>query len=226
MEIIKFNKETNIFVYGMSGSGKDTVANFLRDNYNFMKLRIAGTIKQYVYETYGFKSLEEFEQVKRINSEVRIAHNAFGNYYDKNAMQLSNNLASLNRLQNLIDRKAFEFDMIKDFDKSNVCICDARCIEEIEMLLNAGWYGIFLNRTTNEYKDSTHRTEQPIYEQDSFKTFIELYVKQCYFIDNSNAGFNNWVNLVPENTSTDHLLWTDGTNEGLYNSVKTILSDI
>ena len=219
-------KKFNIFVYGMSGSGKDTIANFLRDNCNFMKLRIAGTIKQYVYETYGFKSLEEFEQAKRINSEVRIAHNVFGNYYDKNAMHLSNNWGSLNRLQNIIDRKALEFDMIRNSDKLNMCICDARCIGEVEILLNAGWYGIFLNRTTNEYKDSTHRTEQPIYESCSFKSFIELYVKQCYFIDNSNAGFNNWVNLVPENTPTDHFLWTDGTNEELYNSVKTILSNI
>ena len=38
----------NIALYGMSGSGKDTVADYLRDNYGYVKLRLAKTIKSII----------------------------------------------------------------------------------------------------------------------------------------------------------------------------------
>lgn len=191
----------NIFVYGMSGSGKDTVANYLRDNYGYAKLRCAGTIKQYVFETYGFNTQEEFENAKRMKPEIRLAHNIFGNLYDKESKNLSNELGSLNRLRNIINRVSLEFEMTSEMKTANICICDCRCIEEVEMLLDAGWYGVFLHRKTNEFKDTQHRTEQSIIDNGKLDEIIsenQKYEKQIFHIMNDTEEFNNTSYLFLE----------------------------
>lgn len=191
----------NIFVYGMSGSGKDTIANYLRDNYNYAKLRCAGTIKQYVFETYGFNTQKEFENAKRMKPEIRVAHNIFGNLYDKESKKLSNELGSLNRLRNIINRESLEFEITKGIQTSNICICDCRCIEEVEMLLDAGWYGIFLHRKTNEFKDTQHRTEQSILDNGELLKLIlenQKYLPQIFHIMNDTEVYNDTSYLFLE----------------------------
>ena len=91
----------NIFIYGMSGSGKDTIANFLQSKYDFIKLRIAGTIKQYVYETYGFKSIKEF--LERLKNSKNISMQSVENLIksgafdeiDKDRSELLNSFGNL-----------------------------------------------------------------------------------------------------------------------------------
>ena len=201
----------NVFIYGMSGSGKDTISNYLRDKYDYLKLRIAGTIKQYVYETYGFKSQEEFEKAKRVNSEVRLAHNIFGNQYDKEGINRSGVIGSLNRIDNIINRTIMEIEISNCLKKKPICISDTRCLDEVEKLLNAGFVGIFLTRTTSEFKDENDRTEQSIILNGELQKLIDSgkYNNQIIVINNTPNPCNlNLKNVVYRDV-------TDGTTENL-----------
>lgn len=213
----------NVFVYGMSGAGKDTVSNYLRDNHDFVKLRIAGTIKQYVYETYGFKSMEEFEIAKRNIPDIRIAHNIIGNQYDKESDNRSNNEASLNRLNNIINGTLLEFEIYKDLDSKNRCVCDVRCESEVQMLLEAGWIGIFLTRTSTEYRDEKHKTEQSIFSNGVLQKLIDnkKFSNQIFIIDNFDK-------LEPQNAKydiTEHSVITNGSKEQLQSVIEQIISN-
>lgn len=203
-------KELNIFLFGMSGAGKDTIANYLRDEYNYLKLRIAGTIKQYVYETYGFSTQEEFETAKRNNPEVRKAHNIFGNVYDQEGIDRSNKQASINRVHDLCNRTALEFEISNDMKNSDICIIDARTVDEVNVLLEYGFYGIVLTRRSDEYKLAEHKTEQGINE-DLLRLFQEN--PNIYIIDNDNT------NVVCD-------IITDGTPEKLLEATDKIISKI
>ena len=148
----------NIFLYGLSGAGKDTIANYLRDEYGYLKLRIAGTIKQYVFETYGFKTQEEFEAAKRSNPDVRLRHNTFGNQYDQEGIDRSNKEASLNRLNDLINRTALEYEIMDDMMHREICIVDVRTFDEAKTLLEADFIGIFLTRQNKkEFAKKDHK---------------------------------------------------------------------
>ena len=214
----------NVFVYGMSGAGKDTVSDYLRDNHDFVKLRIAGTIKQYVYETYGFKSIEEFEIAKRNIPDVRIAHNIIGNQYDKESLNRSNNEASLNRLNNIINSTLLEFEIIKDLKKKNRCVCDVRCESEVKLLIEAGWIGIFLARTSIEYRDENHKTEQSIFLNDILRELShnEKFSNQIFIIDN----FDRLEPQEPQYDAEGHYIITNGSKEHLQSVIEHIISNI
>ena len=181
-------EKINLFLFGMSGAGKDTIADYLRDEYGYLKLRIAGTIKQYVYETYGFKTQEEFETAKRNNPEVRKAHNIFGNQYDKEGIDRSNKEASINRVHDLCNRTALEFEISYDMKNADMCIIDARTIDEVNALLEHGFFGIVLTRRSDEFKVAEHKTEYGI-DENMMKLFQEN--KNIFIIDNGNVGIHS-----------------------------------
>lgn len=165
--------EKNVFIYGLSGAGKDTIANYLRDKYGYLKLRIAGTIKQYVFETYGFKTQEEFEKAKREIPDVRKAHNIFGKQYDKEGLERSNREATENRINAICDKTALEFEIKYNMKDYPICVVDVRNKFEAELLLNRGFHGIFLNRRNNEFADNKHKTEQDMFINGELKSLIE-----------------------------------------------------
>ena len=215
----------NIFIYGMSGSGKDTIANFLQSKYDFIKLRIAGTIKQYVYETYGFKSLKEFEEAKRLIPNIRIAHHTFGYQYKKEGELLSKEDASLNRLDLIINRELLEFEIDKNLDAKPICICDVRRMCEIEKLLAAGWLGIFLTRTTNEYKDVKHATDQSIFANGEFMNLLnsDKYNNQIILIANDDKPLIDQETKFKPNCFNFE---TDGSKELLLSTIDNIINNI
>ena len=215
----------NIFIYGMSGSGKDTIANFLQSKYDFIKLRIAGTIKQYVYETYGFKSLKEFEEAKRLIPNIRIAHHTFGYQYKKEGELLSKEDASLNRLDLIINRELLEFEIDKNLDTKPICICDVRRMCEIEKLLTAGWIGIFLTRTTNEYKDVKHATDQSIFVNGEFMNLLnsDKYNNQIILIANDDKPLIDQETKFKPNCLNFE---TDGSKELLLSTIDNIINNI
>ncbi len=201
MEQIKF------FVYGMSGSGKDTVSNYLRDKKGFLKLRIADTIKRIICEAKNM-SFEELEEQKRNNSTLRELHYVVSKILDDIA---GFEQSSTNRLKQLINGKAFDYQYA-DFN-SNKIICDVRTEEEINILLKAGWVGIFLERTTQEYKNSCHFTEQNIFLNGIIHVLKRNYLKQIIIIDNSSI-FEKDINCDFD---------TDGTSEELIKIIDLIL---
>lgn len=63
------NFQKNIIIVGLTGSGKDTIADDLVYNSDYFKLRIAGTIKQIICEKHEL-SETELEEVKRTNPVI------------------------------------------------------------------------------------------------------------------------------------------------------------
>lgn len=220
----------NIFIYGLSGSGKDTISDFLRDQFGYLKLRIAGTIKQYVFETYGFKTQEEFEEAKRNNPEVRKAHNIFGKQYDSKGLELSNKEATENRIDSLIQRTALEFEILNNMKEQPICIVDVRNKFEAEKFLNAGFVGIFLNRRNNEYADTNHKTEQNMFRNGELADIL-VHLKSndtvCIVINDNNFDLNQANEMMhevygatPNNGNNTIVAFTRGNVEQLLVFVK------
>lgn len=231
MDEQKTNKR-NIFIYGLSGSGKDTISNYLRDTYGYLKLRLAGTIKQYVFETYGFKNQEEFETKKRQNPEVRKAHNIFGKQYDQEGLDRSNKEATTNRIIVICERTALEFEICSEMNERPICIVDARNLFEASMLLEKGFYGIFLNRCSNEYAMKDHKTEQDMFmngEIVKILTQLESNENTCFILNTSAIdlvqfeAINKAMTKACENDVKPFIVSTQGSIEMLLNLVNNIV---
>lgn len=199
----------NYFVYGMSNSGKDTVSNYLRDRYGYVKLRIARTIKQIICEEYDL-TYEELEKLKRTNPKFRLEHHRVSE-------MLGNKKSSMHRLVQLIDGRSMDFEYV-DARKPRV-ICDCRDFEESDMMLNSDWVGIFLTRTTGEFRDSTHYTEQFMFSNDDLKKLSNIYgLGRLIVIDNR-------IDKSDESIFVDNMLKydTDGSPEELYSVIDQII---
>ncbi len=211
----------NIFVCGLSGSGKDSVANHFRDVYGFMKLRIADTIKRIICESKGL-TFEELEIQKRTNPELRKLHNDVSKMLDGIA---GFDQSTLNRLKMLIDGTAFDYqyipkeNFIREFPK---VICDCRTFKEAEMLLKAGWTGIFLSRIPIEYRDSTHFTEQNLFFNGGLFELQQIFPPELIRI-----VFNNDEEFHPYKTynlSTTKFAYK--TTDGSLNALSNVVSEI
>lgn len=153
----------NVFLYGLSGAGKDTIANYLRDNYGYIKLRVAGTIKQIIMETNNLVDLDDLEYQKRLKPEIRKAHNLLGTILDSVGELKSNPPSSKNRLRLLVRERSLESEMIKDYHTYPKVICDVRTEDEMNYILShtGNYIGILLKRQNRgEYADKKHKTEQ------------------------------------------------------------------
>lgn len=199
----------NYFVYGMSNSGKDTISNYLRDRYGYAKLRIARTIKQIICEEHDL-TYDELEKLKRTDPKFRLEHHRVSE-------MLGNKKASMLRLKQLVDGRSMDFEYV-DGRKPRV-ICDCRDFEESDMMLNSGWVGIFLTRTTGEFRDSTHYTEQFMFSNDDLKRLAKIYgFGKLIIIDNR-------IDKSDESIFVDGILKfdTDGSPEELYSSIDQII---
>ncbi len=214
----------NYFVYGMSGSGKDTVSNYLRDDHFYLKLRIADTIKRIICEAKNL-SFVELEEQKRIDKTLRDLHNTVSGILDDVAGKKQ---SSLNRLEQLINGKALDY---QHFDLSEIgkipkIVCDVRTFEEADMLLEADWVGLFLSRTTGEYKDSNHFTEQNMFINGNLRRLQEKYVPSLiHVIFNNDSNNAHEYNLLPEFESITNYHKTNGTDQALYNVILRIISN-
>lgn len=183
------NEITNtidIFVYGMSGSGKDTISDYLKDYYGYRKMRLAGTIKQVICEKFKLTH-DELETLKRSEQKYRDEHHIVSN-------NNGNQESSLNRLQQIVDRTAYDFNILTKDENINkpVVICDVRTFEEAQQLLNAGFVGIFLSRITGEYKNPTHFTEQNLFGNSNIFELIDTddNIDRCVIIFNGDNKVN------------------------------------
>ena len=175
----------DIFVAGLTASGKDTIANYLKSFYDYRKIRLAGTIKQVICEKRNI-SPEELEELKREFPEVREHHHLVSDYMTEEA--------ALNRAGLIRDRKAFDFEIVDDKERQ-VVVCDVRTLKEAEVLFDneSSFYGIFLSRTTNEYKNSAHYTENNIFTNGQLEQIISKYGTKCIIV--LNGGKYNLTKL-------------------------------
>jgi hypothetical protein len=156
----KQEKRTNsdyvdVFVYGMTSSGKDTVSDYLKSYFGMRKMRIAGTIKQIICEDLGC-TFEQLEEMKRANPEIRMKHHEVSE-------MLKNQHGSLNRTLQIALHESFDLNIVDDPEKA-IVVCDVRTIEEATILLDNDWVGIFLERMTDEFRHAGHFTENNMFE--------------------------------------------------------------
>lgn len=183
-----------VFVCGLSASGKDTIANYLRDEHDFAKFRLASSIKNQIVETNGFEGYEELEFWKRKYPEIRRQHTKIGDDLtratkDISKKQVHNNFKhySLNMCYLFATRKHGIFEICNNIPQ-NYVICDVRMPEEIYFLLRTGHFGIFLTRDTSEYKVNGHITETNIFTNGLYEDMKKLFGKQMFLINNPVSG--------------------------------------
>lgn len=158
----------NIFIWGLSGSGKDTLSNFMVEEFGYLKVRIADTIKRIIMEQENL-TFEELEEQKRINPELRNRHHEVGLYMDAKD-------GTKHRIGQIIRRKALDIvNLPEEIRNKNMVVCDCRGIEEAKQFLDAGWYGIYLNRKPNEYRNEKHWTEKDMFENGDLKELLSKY---------------------------------------------------
>lgn len=183
----------NVFFCGLSGSGKDTLANYFRDTHGYLKFRLAGTIKQIITEK-GHFSFSQIDELKRTNENIRKDHWIVGDWMgaDGNAV--------MQRIKNICDRDSVEFDMLPtDLRGNPICICDVRRDFEIRMLLERGFVGVFLTRTTEELKENQHSTEINMFKNGLVKNAVEKFPGQCVLVYNNGEAKEDVLKLVSEN---------------------------
>lgn len=197
----------NIFIYGKSGSGKDTVTNFITDNFSYQRIRLAFTIKSIICEKYDL-TFDEIEILKRKEKWLREEHHIISDY-------LGGEKTTLNRIKQLVDKTSMDFHLAHK--SQPVVVCDVRSFNEASDLLKAGYSGIFLKRTTSEHKNSEHYTEQNIFDNGQFEQLKGLYdSKLFHVIDNFDKDLDEPL-IVNESPG---LYQTDGSKRQLLNIVK------
>lgn len=168
----------NIVIFGLTGSGKDTISDFLVREYNYFKIRIAGTIKQIIQERRNL-SIEELELQKRIDPEVREEHHTVGNYLGD---------ATINRIKLIISGGVTEFQY-KDSNQ-DIVVCDGRGLErEIKLFLESpDWVCIFLSR---DNYDVEHKSATSHWTDNSDFNKALKFIEENEYYDRSIIIMNN-----------------------------------
>lgn len=168
----------NIVIFGLTGSGKDTISDFLVREYNYFKIRIAGTIKQIIQERRNL-SIEELELQKRIDPEVREEHHTVGNFLGD---------ATINRTKLIISGGVTEFQY-KDSNQ-DIVVCDGRGLErEIKLFLESpDWVCIFLSR---DNYDVEHKSTTSHWTDNSDFNKALKFIEENEYYDRSIIIMNN-----------------------------------
>lgn len=211
----------NIVLFGLSGSGKDTIANELEVQADYFKIRIAGTIKQIIQEKHNF-SENELEEAKRTRPEIREEHHIIGNYLD------SFN-ATINRVKMIINGKVTDFKYKQDYQA--VVVCDGRGLErEVKLFLEQpDWVCIFLSRNNydTEYKNDNHWTEAGSIEN-SLK-FIEenkFHEKSIIIINNKKEyKLSDEYNKIAEKCLGYFNISKNSSSSNLLNIIKHCITE-
>lgn len=188
----KMIENPDIFVAGLTSSGKTTVCGHIADYYDYRQLRNAGTIKQIICEKYGW-SPEELEEQKRADPKIRDEHHEQSAYLGK--------ASTLNRCMLLATRKAFEFENCPDPEKQ-LLITDVRDHEESAIYLDAGFVGIYLSRTTGDY-NAKHWTDNNMFMNGKIVELsnTEDYAERMIIVMNGGTVSEDfWVNINPNVT--------------------------
>lgn len=159
------NKFPNIFICGLSGSGKDTLVSEFCKRMPFVKIRLAETLKRMITEVNGI-SFDELENLKRVTPKLRSQHNEF----DVMLRPFTDNpdlISSASRYDLIINRKSMDFTnpVIDGIDESlmnnPIIIIDGRDSLGTRKFIEAGYVGIFLTRTNHDtqFRNTSHETE-------------------------------------------------------------------
>jgi len=211
----------DVFVYGMTGSGKDTISDYIKAYYEYRKMRIAGTIKQAICEKHDLTH-EELEELKRQNPDFRMEHHTFSDLLGCPA-------ASLNRTHQIASRRAYDFNIVLDPEKP-VVISDVRSFDEATILLNNDFVGIFLARTTDEFKHAAHYTENNMFMNGQLGELSNNHnAEQMIVIFNGGSFDESAIDTIKETLHPDtkvYVMDENPTGEDLIEFFDNILEEL
>lgn len=186
----------DIFIYGLTGSGKTTISKYLSEYYKYRNFRNAGTIKQIIAERHNW-SPDELEEQKRNDPKIRMEHHEISDFLTKEG--------TLNRCKMLATRRAFEFENIEDPERQ-ICIGDTRDYEEATIYLEHEFHGIFLTRITGEF-NAKHWTDVNIFQSDNFQKICNQFGGQITIIDNAIKSYlsDEFFQSLPDNVNVIRL---------------------
>lgn len=195
-----FQNFPNIFLCGLSGSGKDTFVNELTKRGSFVKIRLAETIKRMVTELNNI-SFEELETLKRTVPELRSQHNEF-DLMMREFTEDPSEMSSANRCRMIIKRKTMDFTnpVVDGIDNilqtAPMIIIDGRAVSETLEFIEAGFVGVFLTRTNSEFRNPEHETEADNISNGTIRHLCELgWADNIYIINNDNHIRNDLKEL-------------------------------
>lgn len=206
----------DFFISGKIGSGKDTIADYLKSYFGYYKFRIADTIKRIICEKRNI-SFDELEVLKRSNPEIRNEHTDTGDW-----LGIETNI---NRCELLTNRKALDW---QNLNISNpFVVCDARSLQESEIFLKTGAYGIFLSRLTEEYSKITHWTETNLFTNGVLKQLINDYPEQIIVVLNGGEYNEEELNEIENNMFSLIKFDTENiTGEMLLEAIDSVVTKI
>lgn len=209
----------DFFVAGLTGSGKDTVTNYIKQYFHYNKMRIARTIKTIICEKNDV-TFDELEILKREKPEFREKHHEESDYLKIEA--------TLTRTKQIANRTSMDYESMKDKEEP-IVVCDVRIMEEAEILFQHNSYGIFLSRTTGEYKNAAHFTEKNMFLNGDLKSLISRFGEQCIIVLNGGVyDLEDLKTAVSEESGDPIFIEFEGdpTGEDLIDNLDFVITNI
>ena len=199
---------TNKQIIGITGrkfNGKDTIANYLRDNYDYHQIAFAEPLKESCRVLFGFTeeqlygSLKETSDPNWYNLTPRQVFQYMGTDIMRNQMTgLSPEFEDkfwLKCLENKIKK------ILSEYPNDCIVISDVRFPNEVEMIKKLGGTVIRVKRPNIENNNtfSAHASENMIdelsvdYELINDTTREELYDKTKHIIDSLDSQINHHI---------------------------------
>lgn len=182
-----------IGILGLKGSGKDTIGNYLIENYNFKKLAYADSLKDAICCIFGW----DREMMEGSTTESRLWREEIDPYWGVSPRQM------MQKIGTDLFRKHFSDDVwIKSLKlklqkiKTNVVITDCRFDNEINLIKELGGKVIMVERMFPNWKVITSSYRNGIItkaraETELLKTGIHESEWRCYLYDNIDFYVDN-----------------------------------
>jgi len=178
-------------IIGLTGNkqtGKDTCANFLVKNYNFIQLSYAEPLKNICRTLFDFNE-------EQLNGTKKEEIDEYWKITPRHAMQFIGTEFFRNQMEKLIPNieknfwiKLMEQRIIKLKDKCNIVISDVRFLNEAELIRKYDGFIIKIIRNTNQYDNHPSEIETNKinfnYIIENNGTYEELYKKLINIMNN------------------------------------------
>lgn len=200
-----------IGILGLKGSGKDTIGNYLIDNYDFKKLAYADSLKDAICCIFGW----DREMMEGATEESRNWREIVDPYWGFSPRQM------MQKIGTDLFRNHFSDDVwIKSLKlklqniKTDVVITDCRFDNEINLIKEMGGKVIMVERTFPTWKVITSSYKNGIItkaraETELKKTSIHESEWRCYLYDN-----------------IDYYIYNSGTIEELHESIEKLICKV
>ncbi|MNZ27659.1 hypothetical protein D3C78_448800 [compost metagenome] len=169
---------------GVSGSGKDYLANYLINNYDFIRLSFSDQLKKLAHHIYPWLEKDYQPEEKSLPLNIVLSTGEKITYSPRDIWL---NLNSLRNIEEQIFIRMLT-EEIKSIDNTkNIIITDVRSTNELLWCKNNKFTIIYIEREHNNYEN---------YEIDKYA--VENKSKSDYVFNNATLGTNAFSNFFKE----------------------------